>query len=721
MTNHRSEQQQTVSQRFSIRMAQWFTEHRFEALVFLGYIILTLIVTYPLILNLNHGIYGFPGDSTGTIWNIWRIKYALNHGISQNVINLIAAPFGADVSTVPQTPGQMYPPILIALLTNEILAYNICVLLTFPVAGITMFYLVRYLTKNNIAAALAGLVFAFAPYHFAHAVGHLGITMAYQWLPMFVLMLVKLCEKQSLKRLAAVGIVFALVCLTDYYNGYMVGILAVSFVLFLVFFKIFVKKDLRVNEAAKVILAALGSLFLSVLIMLPFVLPIFQQAIKNPSIYARSTGDLIMFSARPWDYLIPSPDNPIVGGIVSPFVYSHMHGSNPAEQTLFLGYTTMILAFLAVILTAARRRNRINNDILQRNQLYIFGFAVSAFVALVISAPPYIPVGKYQIPLFSSFAFELAPMFRVYARFGAIVLLCSIVVASFAVAFFTERLQKRGRILLSILLVCAVIAEFANVPPFRVTIVDNPAPVYSWLQQQPGDFIVAEYPIVVPDSPILQEYVFAQRWHVKRLLNGAQSKTEAESFTSLIEDISKQTTPPKLKRMGIKYLIVHWDKYDVGRPSEIASGLRLKRNFPTNTSVYEVIAKPMDTLVMPLSGFGAPEKQKDGSYWRWTGDKATISVTNYTKKTITGGLVFKALSFSKVRTLAIIQSGRPAQRIAVTIKPQQFQVMNLVFPPGRSVLTLETNETAQVIDSVLHNGDERRVSIMYSEFAVAGE
>ena len=47
---------------------------------------------------------------------------------------------------------------------SPLVAYNITVLLTYPLSGLAMFALVRRLTKNTDAAFLAGLAYAFAPY-----------------------------------------------------------------------------------------------------------------------------------------------------------------------------------------------------------------------------------------------------------------------------------------------------------------------------------------------------------------------------------------------------------------------------------------------------------------------------------------------------------------------------------------------------------------------------
>jgi hypothetical protein len=61
---------------------------------------------------------------------------------------------------------------------NPVLAYNVVLLLCFPLNGIATFALVRELTGSAIAAFVAGLAFAFAPFHAEH-LSHVQTLMAF--------------------------------------------------------------------------------------------------------------------------------------------------------------------------------------------------------------------------------------------------------------------------------------------------------------------------------------------------------------------------------------------------------------------------------------------------------------------------------------------------------------------------------------------------------------
>lgn len=67
---------------------------------------------------------------------------------------------------------------LIWITGNAVLAYNVVLLLCFPLNGVATFVLVRELTGSAIAAFVAGLAFAFAPFHAEH-LSHVQTLMAF--------------------------------------------------------------------------------------------------------------------------------------------------------------------------------------------------------------------------------------------------------------------------------------------------------------------------------------------------------------------------------------------------------------------------------------------------------------------------------------------------------------------------------------------------------------
>src|SRR5262249_17733704 len=68
---------------------------------------------------------------------------------------------------------------------SGLLAYNVVLLATFPLAGLAMFWLVRRLTGHAGAGVVAGILYAFSPYRFDH-LSHAQLLSHY-WLPLMLL------------------------------------------------------------------------------------------------------------------------------------------------------------------------------------------------------------------------------------------------------------------------------------------------------------------------------------------------------------------------------------------------------------------------------------------------------------------------------------------------------------------------------------------------------
>lgn len=164
-------------------------------LIFSFFLFASLLVTYPVILKMKTHVHGTPmGDLFSMIWYFWWQKYALFHGMSAQFTPYVAAPFGVNFINWPVylQPILNYPALILALIFNEIFAYNALVIMSFFISAVTMYYLAYYLTKNRLASMTSGFIFSFSPYHFSHALGHLNIVFGMQCLPLFVLAMLKL-------------------------------------------------------------------------------------------------------------------------------------------------------------------------------------------------------------------------------------------------------------------------------------------------------------------------------------------------------------------------------------------------------------------------------------------------------------------------------------------------------------------------------------------------
>jgi len=570
-------------------------------------------LTYPLILRMGSSFYGYRGDPLGVIYDLWRMKYAWQHNLPYYFNTLVASPFGVDYSGGIRIPFLVFFGKWLTILTNEIFAYNLIILLSFPLAGVTMYYLVHRFTKNKVAAFFSGIIFAFSPYHFAHAWAHLGLANI-QWMPLYALLLFRLDENRTYGNAVLCAVAFTLNAFFDPHYGYFMVVFTGAFLLFKLLYgwkhhrwsasgRRSLFKGIKVGLVG--VIAALG-------IILPFQYRVLKTAFlgpKTPTIaaqgYRRPFNDLFYRSAKPLDYLLPAVEQPVFGRYTTRFLGSVFYGSSPSENTLYLGFVPLILA--AVTIRRWRKRRRRPPDLegehLSRQPAagtgkdFVIGFFIfAAFVALLFSQSPYWQIGPLRIPFPSYFMYKILPMVRVYARFGIVVMLAVAVLAGIGLSDILKKIGKRKwRIVFSGLVIMLVLFEFWNWPPFRVTDVSRTPPVYAWLAKQPGDFTIAEYPLSNN-----YDYLFWQRIHQKPLVNGAATGTYADEVRKEIVDITNPKTPGILRWLGTKYVIFHPGKYlredeataVIGEIPDVSHvpGLRFVRDFG-KVKVYKVVAK----------------------------------------------------------------------------------------------------------------------------------
>jgi len=227
------------------------------------------------------------------------------------------------------------------------------------------------------------------------------------------------------------------------------------------------------------------------------------------------------------------------------------------EQTLYLGWVSIIFAAIAI------KKYRTLPEYL----FYIKFLIFLALAAFLVSMPPYFDLLLFKAYFPSFLLYKVLPMFRAYARFGILVILSTMTLAGFGIKFSMDLLKDSPTKLISLKLaiIALILFEFINIPPLHCTNLDDKIPlVYSWLRDQPGDFAIAEYPMRSGDTSegyINLNYLFYQRIHQKKLIESVLPVPEALKIRDRITDITVPGAVPQLKKMGIKYVIVHLDRY----------------------------------------------------------------------------------------------------------------------------------------------------------------
>ena len=264
------------------------------AQAFLAYLLLTIAATWPLTRGLSRDVPWDLGDPLLVMWILaWDCEQLLR--LLGGDVSRIAGFFDANIfHPAPLTLAysehliaqavQILP--VYALTGNPILAYNILFLSTWVLSGFGMYLLVRELTGSAVAAFVAGLMFAFAPYRVPQS-GHLHVLSS-QWMPFVLFGLRRYFN--SRRRLPLVGAALALVlqCLSSGYYLLFFSPMAAAFALWEIGSRR-LWRDVRVWRDL-----SLAGVCVAVLVV-PFLLP--YAAMREDSQASRTIDEVRVYSA----------------------------------------------------------------------------------------------------------------------------------------------------------------------------------------------------------------------------------------------------------------------------------------------------------------------------------------------------------------------------------------------------------------------------------------
>jgi len=134
-----------------------------ECSILLLYTISFFVLTYPLILYFNSGILGYQNsDAPIFLWNVWELNKNIfsNHTLFQTAD--LFFPKNTSLFLHTYTPVQSFLVLFIhAFVNNIVVSFNIIFLFSSVANAYFAFLFFRLLSKNNIAALLAGHFFGF--------------------------------------------------------------------------------------------------------------------------------------------------------------------------------------------------------------------------------------------------------------------------------------------------------------------------------------------------------------------------------------------------------------------------------------------------------------------------------------------------------------------------------------------------------------------------------
>ena len=305
---------------------------RHHWLVYLFYLAVTLVITFPLITVIGTRMIGHPlGDAYEYTHHIWWIKTALQTGQNPFFEPNIVYPDGASATLLWSEPLQSFPAWLFAFVLTLPAAFNLAALLTLALNGWAMFFLVRSLTRAFFPALIAGLVFMIYPaFQGQLGAAHTGLLTLYP-APIYFFVLLRLRDATRVRRTILAG---ALLFMVSLWGSILLLIYLIAPITALYLLMRIAARDWRTVRRA-LITVILGALFAA-----PFVVPLAIDTLHAPP----EQGS-VRYSASLLGVVSPSFYHPLFSGLG---YNREVLGVDPFEQASYVGVIAAALALIGV-------------------------------------------------------------------------------------------------------------------------------------------------------------------------------------------------------------------------------------------------------------------------------------------------------------------------------------------------------------------------------------
>ncbi len=468
--------------------------------VLLAYFGLALILTYPLVTQFADHVPGtttWSMDEYGYVWNNWWFKHAVfDLGANPFQTDYIFYPVGTSLVLYTFTLLHVLLGLPIQFAFGLIPASNVELLFAFVVAGYGTYLLVKHLIQNSrtvgitnyelrilnfeFAAFVAGALFAFSSNRFVYAsLGHYNVV-ASEWLPFYILFLIKTVREAKWRNALFAGLFAAFTLYVETTFG----------VLLALFTALVLGFEWRAVWQRATI-ARLGLLVaFAALLFAPLLLPTLDE-IFNRGYTLPGWGHAEKLLVDLFGFFAPTSLHPLNRNWTQELDLVRQGISRFVDvNTVFVGYVTLALALIAAI----------------RFWKPLKVWVTSAVVFAILSLGPLLHIGgksifdfdglqvTFPMPFLLLHYIPLLKENRAPNRFSVLVMLSLAVLVGFAIVWLTQRFKNK-KILFTVygLLLTALLFEHLSIP---LPLTDARVPeVYAQIARAPGDFSVLTLPL----------------------------------------------------------------------------------------------------------------------------------------------------------------------------------------------------------------------------------
>ena len=500
------------------------------------YLLITIIMTYPVAFCVTSGLPGGFGDPLLNAWILAWETQTLPRSVSQVYHPPIFYPHRYSLTYSENLFGFLAVALPFTLAWNSpAFGYNVAFLFVFWVSCLGMHKLIYKIFGRHDVAFISGLLFAFAPYRWAQMI-HLHI-LSYGWIPFLLATFMGYKEKPSITRLLEVALASFLAIMFSLHTG-LFGL--VSLVVWAVVLGKF--GEIRLRNLFLLALAEAIVLSIAALILYPYFL----------------SAPAITLDRLPW--LAAEADiKPISFVAVTPLLKFLRFASRlepSCERQLYPGLTLTLLALLGLFGFKASSFKAIKAASIA---ITILGLIVYLGLGAYVKILSHIDISRYPFLILPLYGFSLV---RAVSRWMILTWIGLGILAGFGLKKLAEAQLKPLLVLVAIFGLMEGWA--APLPIAKLAPLDALPEIYHWLAKLPGEFAVLELPAFYPlyDGETLRMY--ASLLHGKKLVTGYSGfiPEDTESLVKTLQDFPSPESIAQIASLGsygLRFVIVEPD------------------------------------------------------------------------------------------------------------------------------------------------------------------
>ncbi|MFH1182919.1 MAG: hypothetical protein V1690_01510, partial [Candidatus Moraniibacteriota bacterium] len=339
--------------------------------IYIG-LVLTLILTWPFAWHFFTGIPGRGADTYQAIARTTLVQQQISdNGWRETLRWQKDADFWGILPLIGYTQA----------LIGQMAGYNLWWFFSFFLAFLGMWVFTKDITRSNWAAAVAGFIFAFAPFHFAQATATNIGTMHYEWLPWLAFFLHRFVRDPAWKYALGSAIFVILTMAAEHQLLAFTLIFLIFYFPFLIFLYPESLKKWRLWAAVAlglIVVFAAGAVQFGKIWEIAhsdnnFLLPPYEQ-VEN-------------YSADVIDFLVPASFHTFWGKSFNG-LRENLTSNQEGRQSFYLGYLAILLVVSGLIRTF---RNKAGKT--QINRRFAIFFAMISLVFIILSLGPTLHLG----------------------------------------------------------------------------------------------------------------------------------------------------------------------------------------------------------------------------------------------------------------------------------------------------------------------------------------